>query len=119
MGICVAVPVEGEALCVHFGGAPAMAFFEVDPERRVILGREDHETPEHAPGVLPRWVADRGADYVICGGIGERAVIMLAEAGIRTVHGAGAQPAEGAVRAWLDGALETEPGACRHDHHAR
>lgn len=118
MSICVAVPVEGDALCLHFGGAPAMAFFEVDPQQQAIRGRADHPTPDHAPGVLPRWVAERGADYVICGGIGERAIIMLAEAGIRTVPGAAAQPAAAAVQAWLDGMLETDPQACRHDHHA-
>jgi len=94
-----------------------MAFFEVDQAEKAIIARTDHPTPDHAPGVIPRWVAEHGADYVICGGIGERAIIMLAEAGIRTVHGAAVQPVESAVRAWLDGALETKPRASQQDHH--
>ncbi|MCC7406612.1 MAG: hypothetical protein IT442_00975 [Phycisphaeraceae bacterium] len=113
----IAVPVQGEELCVHFGGAPGMAFFDADLESREITSQKVLPTPPHQPGVLPRWVAEQGAEVVIAGGIGERAIIMLADAGIRVVHGAGAQRAEGAVRAWLEGRLTVDPKACNHDHH--
>ncbi|MCC7145265.1 MAG: NifB/NifX family molybdenum-iron cluster-binding protein [Phycisphaeraceae bacterium] len=113
----IAVPLEGDQLCPHFGGAPAMAFFDADVETRSIVSRRDLPTPPHQPGVLPRWLAQQGAEVVLAGGIGERAVIMLADAGIKVVQGAAVQPAVTAVQAWLDNRLTVNPEPCHHDHH--
>ena len=33
----IAVPVDGERLCSHFGHSPQFAFFEVDPASGGIL----------------------------------------------------------------------------------
>ena len=113
----IAVPVDGDQLCPHFGGAPAVAFIDADPLTRVIASRRDLPTPPHQPGVLPRWVHEQGAEVVIAGGIGERAVVMLADAGIRVVQGAPVAPVAELVRSWLDGRLASRPTTCSHDHH--
>ena len=115
--IRVALPVDGDLLCPHFGGASAMALIDADPGTREIIRRRDMPTPPHQPGVLPRWVQDQGAEVVIAGGIGERAVIMLADAGIRVVQGAAVAPVLDLVHLWMDGRLTSQPSTCTRDHH--
>ena len=67
--------------------------------------------------MLPEWIVEHGVDLVLAGGIGERAIIMLAEAGIRVMPGVAEQPVQDAVEAWLNGRLETHANVCRGGHH--
>jgi len=110
----IAVPVSGRQVSAHFGHADKFEFLEVDADRGEIIAQHGEEAPAHQPGLLPEWLKERGADVVFAGGMGQRAVNLLAEKGIRVVTGISAMSAEGAVKAYLEGSLKSGENICDH-----
>ena len=113
----LAIPLEGERFCDHFGGADQFVFFDIDEEQRTIAEHKRVPAPPHEPGVLPRWLAEQGAQVVIAGGMGPRAQRILAEQGIQVILGAAPQPPEQLARAFLNGELAGGANACDHPRH--
>ena len=68
----------------------------------------------HEPGLLPRWLAEKGVTQIIAGGMGARAQQLFAERGIQVVTGAPADDPETLVKAFLSGTLVTGENACDH-----
>jgi len=109
----IAVPLANGRLATHFGHCEAMAIVDVN-DRKEITERAELTPPEHAPGLLPRWLAEQGVDTIIAGGMGMRAQNLFAQQSIQVVTGAGAEAPDVLVRSYLDGTLETGPNACDH-----
>ena len=110
----IAIPVAGGRLAMHFGHCDEFTLFEVDEERRVVVASERVPSPEHAPGLLPEWLAAQGATAVIAGGMGIRAQRLFAESGITVLTGAPADEPQLIVQAYLDGELELGENVCDH-----
>ena len=110
----VAIPVAGGKLSPHFGHCEEFAIIDVDPQNRSIAGSERVPAPEHQPGLLPRWLAERGATMIIAGGMGMRAQNLFAEHGIVVVVGAPAADPESIVKEYLAGTLKTGDNICDH-----
>jgi len=110
----IAVPLADGRLAMHFGHCEQFALLDVDPASGKILRREDLEAPPHQPGLLPAWLAERGAQVVIAGGMGRRALGLFSERGIRVVTGAPAEKPEDLAARYLDGTLEPGPNVCDH-----
>jgi predicted Fe-Mo cluster-binding NifX family protein len=110
----IAVPVAEGNLAMHFGHCQEFALFDVDEAAKTVSGSQRLVPPAHAPGVLPRWLAENGANVIIAGGMGGRAQGLFAQAGIRVVVGAPSAPPEEVVRAYLDGTLATGANLCDH-----
>ncbi len=111
----IAIPVADGMLFSHFGHAPAFAFIDTD-EAGNITAREDVAAPPHEPGVLPRWLSERGVELVMTGGIGPAAVNLLAKRGIDVLIGVAGDTPEALVAAHFAGALQTGVNGCNHDH---
>src|SRR4030042_1285635 len=103
----IAIPMADGRLSMHFGHCERFALIDVDPETRVIQKKEELPAPEHEPGLLPRWLAERGAQLIIAGGMGGRAQGLVAQNGIQVVVGAPAEAPEAPVAAYLDGTLQS------------
>lgn len=116
----IAIPMANGEFCEHFGGAKEFIILEGAPEQGQVTTSQRLAAPEHQPGVLPRWLATQQIDVVVVSAIGERALIMLAEAGIETRLAAeGMGPSELAV-ACLQGKLPRvngENSRCKGGHH--
>jgi len=110
----IAIPLAAGRLCQHFGHCESFALVEVDPDAKEILGREDLAAPAHQPGLLPPWLAERGAEVIIAGGMGGRAKELFAAQNITVIVGAPAETPERLVTAWLAGWLETGENTCDH-----
>ncbi|MBN1939038.1 MAG: NifB/NifX family molybdenum-iron cluster-binding protein [Candidatus Aminicenantes bacterium] len=110
----IAIPLAGGKLSLHFGHCERFALIEVDPATKKILGRTDLEAPPHEPGLLPAWLAERGAGVIIAGGMGGRAQGLFAQKGIEVVVGAPAETPEKLAEAYLNGTLETGGNLCDH-----
>ncbi len=109
----------------HFGRCPY--FTLVDLEGEAIQGVEVVENPHlssHGPGKVPAFIQSQGAEVMISGGMGRRALAFFEEYGIKPATGA-----SGSVRAAVDQYLQgslSEAGPCRqsvehghghgHDH---
>ena len=112
--IKIAVPIENGRLCNHFGHCETFALLDVDMEKKTIVRREDIPAPPHEPGLLPRWLQERGVNTIIAGGMGSRALGLFAERGIHVIVGATPGEPEAIIRHHLDGALVTGQNVCDH-----
>jgi predicted Fe-Mo cluster-binding NifX family protein len=109
----IAIPTADERLAMHFGHCASFRVFEVD-ENSEITAQEDHAAPPHQPGLLPRWLGEKGVDIVIAGGMGRRAQDLFRQAGVEVVVGAPAHSPEDIVRNYLADELETGDNICAH-----
>jgi len=110
----IAIPLADGKLSMHFGHCERFALLDVDPTNKAILKKEEIGAPEHQPGLLPRWLAERGATVIIAGGMGGRAQDLFAENKITVVVGAPAETPEALTAAYLAGTLQTGSNVCDH-----
>lgn len=110
----IAIPIADGNLAMHFGHCERFALIDVDPVGKKIVTREEVAAPEHQPGLLPRWLAERNVKTVIAGGMGSRARDLFAENGIEVVVGASADSPDKLVADYLAGTLETSENVCDH-----
>jgi ATP-binding protein involved in chromosome partitioning len=108
----VAVPLVEGLLCNHFGHCEKFALIEVKEGR--VGEKELHTPPPHEPGVLPRWLGGLGVNLIIAGGMGQRAISLFAEQGIKVITGAPNLAPEILVQNLLAGALISGPNVCDH-----
>lgn len=118
----LAVPMANNSFSAHFGGATHFALLECDLLANQVTSQQMLPAPKHEPGSLPRWLAAQHVDAVIASAMGDRALLMLSDAGIVAYLAIGpASPAELAM-ACLQGnlpRLNRENSQCQdgHDHH--
>jgi predicted Fe-Mo cluster-binding NifX family protein len=110
----IAIPLAEGKLAMHFGHCQHFALLDVNIEDKKIVKREDVEAPPHQPGLLPPWLAERGINTVIAGGMGQRAHGLFAEQGIQVVVGAPAEAPERLIADYLGGTLQTGANICDH-----
>ncbi|MBU4484024.1 4Fe-4S binding protein [bacterium] len=79
-----------------------------------VKSKEIIKAPPHEPGLLPKWLAEMGANVIIAGGMGSRAQGLFAEKNITVVVGAKEGTPEEIVTAYLNDALATGDNICDH-----
>ena len=110
----IAIPLTAGKLSAHFGHCEHFSLVDVDPAAKKILKREEIEAPPHQPGLLPSWLAERGATLIIAGGMGQRARDLFAEQDIQVVVGAPPEPPDRLVSDYLEGKLKVGENLCDH-----
>lgn len=110
----IAIPLANEKLCMHFGHCERFALVDVNEKEKNILNREDIDAPAHEPGLLPHWLAERGATMIIAGGMGQRAQSLFAQQGIQVMVGAPSDTPERLVGDYLSGILQVGKNVCDH-----
>ncbi|MBT3294633.1 MAG: ATPase [Verrucomicrobia bacterium] len=110
----IAIPLTGGKLSAHFGHCEAFALIHANVARKSIESNEMLTPPAHEPGVLPRWLAEKGAELVIAGGMGGRAQGLFQEQGIDVLVGAPTETPEAIAMAYLEGTLTTGANICDH-----
>lgn len=108
----LAIPLENGRLCQHFGHCQQFAMIDVDPAAKTIGSTTFVTPPPHAPGQLPVWIHQQGANLVIAGGMGDRAVQLLNAAGVQVVLGATSDDPAALAKAWLAGQLVDSGSVC-------
>ncbi|MEI7432311.1 MAG: NifB/NifX family molybdenum-iron cluster-binding protein [Betaproteobacteria bacterium] len=109
-----AIPLADGKLAIHFGHCASFALVDTDPANTTILKRDDVEAPPHQPGLLPPWLAERGVNCIIAGGMGQRAKDLFVEQGIKVTVGAPVESPEKLVTDYLAGTLAVGGNACDH-----
>ncbi|HSG29427.1 MAG TPA: iron-sulfur cluster carrier protein MrpORP [Candidatus Krumholzibacterium sp.] len=112
MKIRIALPVDENSVSDHFGHAEKFLVFGVDRENNTVSGPEELKPPEHDTGVVPEWLAGEDIDLVIAGGIGRKAIEILAGHGIGVMTGIEVRDPAEAVRAYLAGGLRQGGSPC-------
>jgi ATP-binding protein involved in chromosome partitioning len=110
----IAVPTADGCLCPHFGHCSTFVLMDVDKGNKTILKKESYEAPPHEPGLLPKWLAEKGANLIIAGGMGSRAKDLFTQNGIGVVTGAPSETPEKVVNDYLSDALLCGQNLCDH-----
>jgi len=110
----IAVPVVQDRLSPHFGHCEEFTFFDIDAENKKILRKESIPAPPHEPGLLPVWLQEKGTDFILAGGMGQRAQGLFEEKGIRVLIGAPSDNPQTIVENYLSGKLELGENICDH-----
>lgn len=108
----IAIPVAEGRLTAHFGHAAEFVIIHV--ENQAIGNKEILTPPPHEPGVLPRWLHELGVDVIVAGGMGQRALDLFAENGIKVITGAPNLTPEEIVSQYLSNTMVTRDNVCDH-----
>lgn len=103
----------------HFGRCPYYILVDLDgQEVKRVNAVPNPNYGRHAPGTVPAFIQDQGADVMLAGGMGRRAIALFQQYGIEAVTGAGGT-VHRALAQYLGGALQrAEPCSTSlgHDH---
>ena len=108
-----AIPTENGLLCAHFGHCEEFTLVEAGDGGEPAV-KEVCDAPPHEPGLLPRWLTDKGVNTVIAGGMGARAQQIFAESGVKVFCGAPPLEPVQLVKQLMEGALELGDNVCDH-----
>ena len=110
----IAIPLAEGRLSMHFGHCQEFALIDVDTEKGMVSNQEILPAPDHQPGLLPRWLAEQGAEVIVAGGMGQRAQMLFDQAGIEVVVGAPSDTPEKIAADYVSGSLTTGDNICDH-----
>lgn len=108
----IAAASENGMVSEHFGHCKEFMIF--DTENNKIVKSETIDSPGHKPGFLPNFLADKGVNVIISGGMGGGAIDIFNERNVEVVVGASGD-AKAAVEAYLQGTLKSTGSVC-HQH---
>jgi predicted Fe-Mo cluster-binding NifX family protein len=112
----IAIPVDNDGILdTHFGGCRHITVITTEEDK--IVSVDQLIPPPHKPGLLPRWLAERGVTDIIAGGIGQRAIQLCGKCGVNVSVGAPKMHAAELTEMHLRGTLMLDANNCTHDHH--
>jgi predicted Fe-Mo cluster-binding NifX family protein len=107
----LAIATDGDAVAGHFGHCQSYTIIDIAAGK--VQKSELIANPGHEPGFLPGYLAERGVNCIVAGGMGARAQMLFAQHGIETIVGV-AGTIEETVQAFLRGELESGESSCSH-----
>lgn len=110
-----AIPAVNGTLSQHFGHSEN--FVIVETANNEITNEFSLTPPVHVPGAYPKFLAEHGVNFVIAGGMGQRAIDIFTQNGITVIMGANSIEPKVLVQAHLDDLLLSGDNACGNDHH--
>ncbi len=109
-----AVPTENKKLCAHFGRCESFAIVEVENDK--IVKESYLDPPVHQPGTYPSFLAEKGVNTIIAGGMGVMAQNLFKENNIEVFMGIDVQDPAKLVEKYLQNELENGDNLCDSDH---
>ena len=99
----------------HSGRCPYYLLVEVEgSEIKKTDAVDNPYYDDHIPGMVPKFINEQGANVMVAGGMGPRAIDMFSNFGIEVVTGAVGNTGN-VLQAYLKGEISgVEP--CKHDH---
>ncbi len=113
--VLYAIPALNGKLSAHFGHCKN--FVVIETEKNVITKEYALDPPDHVPGAYPSFLASHGVNFIIAGGMGQRAIDIFTQNGITVIMGANSIEPKILVQSHLDDLLESGDNSCNSDHH--
>ncbi len=107
----IAISCDESRVSGHFGRCEKYILFE--EENGKLKSKSEISSPPHQPGMIPRFLNEKGAKVIICQGIGPRAVNLFNELGIEVIAGVSGEIGK-VIQKYLDGSLEGADSTCEH-----
>ncbi len=108
----IAVPMIQGRFSDHFGGAEGFGLFEVEERSKTVVSKAFCVAPPHEHGAFPQWLREQGAEVILAGGMGPRAMQMFEHFGIQVVAGVRGDDPVALVKSFLDGTLVATGEGC-------
>ncbi len=114
----IAVPSEGNSLdskvAEHFGRCPFFIVITVKENKvQDFKAVANPFVENHRPYVVVEFIAGFKPDYVLCDGIGPRAINSLNQQGIKVIKGCSGSISE-VVNSFLENKLTDSANPCKH-----
>ena len=109
----IAIANQDGDVAAHFGRCPSYTIIDVEDGR--VTQRLEVDNPGHQPGFLPRFLAEKGVNCIIAGGMGPRAQNLFADQGIQTVTGIQGS-IDDVIEQHMAGRLQAGEDMCGHRH---
>jgi len=106
------IPTSNGTLDPHFGHCSHFTIIEVT--NNLIMGESIIDAPPHQPGILPRFLAEKGATDVIAGGMGQSAINIFNQHQVNVFVGAPKLKAKELVEGFLNKTLSFTANYCDH-----
>jgi predicted Fe-Mo cluster-binding NifX family protein len=106
----VAISTDGAFVSAHFGRCPSFTLVEIEGGK--AAKKEVVDNPGHQPGFLPQFLKSRGVDHIVAGGMGQRALMLFAENGIKPVLGVSGK-IDDVIKQLEEGTLKGGESSCR------
>ena len=110
----IAVTFENGEVFQHFGHTEHFKLYEVEAGQ--VVSSKVVDTNGSGHDAVANFLAEQAVNVLICGGMGDGAQAALSACGIEICSGA-AGDADAAVKAWLNGELESAGVNCDHHDH--
>jgi predicted Fe-Mo cluster-binding NifX family protein len=107
-----AVPTVDQRLTPHFGHCQQFAIIHTEDEN--IVDVEFVDPPLHQPGVYPKFLAEKGVEVIISGGMGHKAQALFAQNHIEVCIGVPEGSPRKLVEEYLSNRLLTGENLCDH-----
>lgn len=104
---------DQETVSAHFGHCRYFAVYNISEGE--VIETEYLDAPKHAPGVLPKFLADNNVNVIIAGGMGAMAKDLFAQNGIEVIMGADGNLKDN-LNTYLQGELYSKGSVCDHKH---
>ena len=109
----IAIPVDNQdILDAHFGHCSFFAILNIENE--TLVSEERLTPPPHEPGLLPKWLAEKGISDIIAGGMGQKAIQLFNQNGVNVFVGAPKLSAKELLKAYLQNCLTFSANYCDH-----
>ncbi len=107
----VAISTDGDMVAPHFGRCEAYTIVDIEDGESKEATRIPN--PGHEPGVLPGYLAERGVNCIVAGGMGPRAEMLFGEKNIQILVGVSGTIAD-TIESLRLGALRGGESTCEH-----
>ena len=107
----IAISTDNGRVSAHFGRCPSYTIVDIEDGR--IVGRLEISNPGHQPGFLPRFLADKGINAIIAGGMGPRAVELFCDNNIEVFVGISG-PIDEVIEDFVAGNIVSGESSCTH-----
>lgn len=104
-----AISTDGNNVSPHFGRAPQFTIITIDNHK--VTDKKVYPNPGHEVGSIPEFINEKGANYMITGGMGPRAVQFFHQYGIEVIMGISGS-IENVIQQILNGSLEAGESTC-------
>ncbi len=106
----IAISTDSGNVSGHFGRCPEFTLAEVKDGE--VKDKKVIENPGHKPGYIPKFLNEKEIDCLITGGIGNKAVSMFDEFGVRVITGLKGTDTDKVISQFIEGEIESGENPC-------
>jgi len=105
----IAISADKDQVSMHFGRCEKYVLFDVKDKE--IINKKEVENPGHQPFFLPKFLAEKGVNILITGGIGPRAINLFNGLNIKVISNVEGK-VEDIIKEYLKGKINEKLEPC-------